>query len=572
MTTIASYKRYIIVFATLVLANCGPATETVEADKIFFGGTILTMDDALGQVEAIAVKDGKIIMRGTKSAALNYQGSHTKLWDLQGKTLLPGFIDAHSHISFEGLTKGMMVNLSQPPVGTIKTIPELLDRLKERASITPEGEWVVGFGYDDQALMEARHPTKQELDSVSTKHNVIIIHISLHMVVTNSLRLDETGIGPETADPTGGHIARDETGRATGLLLETAAMLAIPGYSPPVTVGNRRTYVENALKHYASKGITLGQEGYALPYMIDDYLALQKAGRLPIRLVVLPGDIVAQAMGAGKYNPVFPDPAMLSRGGAKIIIDGSLQGYTGYLTKPYYVQQGSDANYRGQSRGTKEHIIAMMKELHGAGWQLYVHVNGDAASDIYLDGLKEIQATNPRPDMRSVAIHAQVLRQDQLEDMAELEVIPSFFNLHTYYWSDLHNDKVLGPERTAKISAMKTAQTLGMTFTMHADTPVTPMEPMRMVWSTVTRKSSGGNVYGADERIDVLSALKGITINAAHQYFREDSLGSISVGKLADFVILEENPLVVDPDHLKDIQVLATLVGGKTVYTATVQD
>jgi predicted amidohydrolase YtcJ len=572
MTSLASFKKYITAITLVIITSCSPNTPAIEADTIFFGGPILTMDNALEQVDAVAVKDGKIIMRGTKSDALSYQGSHTTLWNLQGKTLMPGFIDAHSHISFEGLTSGMMVNLTQPPVGTIKTIPDLLAQLKERASVTPEGGWVVGFGYDDQALLEGRHPTRLELDSVSAKHHVVILHVSLHMVVANSLRLAAVNIGPQTTDPVGGHIVRDTNGNATGLLLETAAMLAIPGYTPPVTVENRRTYVENALKSYASKGVTLGQEGYALPYMINDYLALQEEGRLPIRVVVLPSDIVAQAINAGKYNPVFPDPEMLSQGGAKIVIDGSLQGYTGFLSEPYYVQQGDDANYRGEARGSRKHIIEMMKELHDTGWQLYVHVNGDAAADIFLDGLKKIRADNPRVDARPIAIHAQVLRNDQLKDMADLGVIPSFFNLHTYYWSDLHFNKVLGPERTAKISALKTAQSLGMAFTLHADTPVTPMEPMRIIWSAVTRKSSGGHVYGPDERIDVLSALKAITINAARQYFRDDSLGSISVGKLADFVILEENPLVVDADHLKDIQVSATLVGGKTIYMADIQD
>lgn len=571
MTSIPSWKCSITIVAALLLISCGPDKPAIQADKIFFGGPILTMDDKEEQVGAIAVKDGKIIMRGTKGEALTYQGDQTKLWDLKGKTLLPGFIDAHSHISFAGITSGMMVNLTQPPVGNLTSIPDILEKLRERADQTPKGGWVVGFGYDDQALAEGRHPTRQELDSVSTNHNIVILHVSLHMAVANTQRLKEAKIDENTPDPVGGYIVRDKTGKATGLLLETAALLAIPGYMPPITVEDRRTHVENALKNYASKGITLGQEGYAIPYMIDDFLALQETGRLPIRVVVLPGDVVAQAINAGKYNPVFPNPEMLASGGAKIVVDGSIQGYTAFLNEPYYIQQGDDPEYRGESRGSKEHIIAMMKELHGAGWQLYVHVNGDAAADIFLEGLKEIKASNPATDARPVAIHAQVLRRDQLEDMASLGVIPSFFNMHTYYWSDLHNEKTLGPQRTKTISAIKSAKSLGMNYTMHADTPVVPMEPMRIVWSAVTRTSSGGNVYGGDERIDVLSALKGITINAAHQYYREDSLGSISVGKMADFVILDENPLTVDADHLKDIQVSTTIVAGKTVYSSNTE-
>lgn len=567
-----SLKYTIAIVAALLLTSCGPDKPAIQADKIFFGGPILTMDDTQEQVDAIAVKDGKIIMRGTKSEALTYQGDQTKLWDLKGKALLPGFIDAHSHISFAGITSGMMVNLTQPPVGTLTSIPDILEKLRERTDQTPKGGWVVGFGYDDQALTEGRHPTRQELDSVSTDHNIVILHVSLHMAVANTQRLNEAKIEENTPDPVGGHIARDETGKATGLLLETAALLAIPGYMPPITVEDRRTHVETALKNYASKGITLSQEGYAIPYMIDDFLALQETGRLPIRVVVLPGDIVAQAINAGKYNPVFPNPEMLASGGAKIIVDGSIQGYTAFLNEPYFIQKGNDPEYRGQARGSKEHIIALMKDLHSAGWQLYVHVNGDAAADIFLEGLKEIKASNPRADARPVAIHAQVLRREQLEEMASHGVIPSFFNMHTYYWGDLHNEKTLGPERTKAISAIKSAKSLGMTYTMHADTPVVPMEPMRIVWSAVTRKSSGGHVYGGDERIDVLSALKGITINAAHQYFRENSLGSISVGKMADFVILDENPLAVDADHLKDIQVSTTIVAGNIVYSSSTKD
>ena len=191
MVSMSSLKCSIAIIAALLLTSCGPDKPTIQADKIFFGGPILTMDDKEEHVDAVAIKNGKIIMRGTKDEALTYQGDQTKLWDLNGKTLLPGFIDAHSHISFAGITTGMMVNLTQPPVGTLTSIPDILEKLRERADQTPKGGWVVGFGYDDQALAEGRHPTRQELDSVSTNHHIVILHVSLHMAVANSLRLKE---------------------------------------------------------------------------------------------------------------------------------------------------------------------------------------------------------------------------------------------------------------------------------------------------------------------------------------------------------------------------------------------
>jgi hypothetical protein len=246
--------------------------------------------------------------------------------------------------------------------------------------------------------------------------------------------------------------------------------------------------------------------------------------------------------------------------------DGSIQAYTGYLSQPYHSHTHPDPDYRGYPRQKRDDLARQVLAVHKAGYQLAIHGNGDAAIDDILDAIAKAQETAPRADARHIVVHAQMAREDQLERMAALGVIPSFFNLHTYSWGDRHRDIFMGPTRAARMSPARSALDRGLRFTLHADTPVVPMDPLRIVWAAVNRLTSSGQVIGADQRIPVLDALRGITTHAAYQAFEENEKGAIAPGMLADLVVLDRNPLTADPLTLKDIVVRRTVVGGRTVY------
>ncbi|MCP5058945.1 MAG: amidohydrolase family protein [bacterium] len=252
----------------------------------------------------------------------------------------------------------------------------------------------------------------------------------------------------------------------------------------------------------------------------------------------------------------------------KIVADGSIQGYTGYLSEPYHVPPGDDPAFRGYPRVPRDELITRAKRYHAAGWQLAIHGNGDASIDDILDAFEAAFADTPSEDPRPIIIHAQMSRDDQLDRMAELQVIPSFFSLHTYYWGDRHRDLFMGPDRAARMSPAKSALDKGVHFTIHCDAPVVPMEPLRLIWSAVNRKSSSGKDIGPAERITPMQALRATTIDAAYQYHDEDNKGSLEEGKLADYVILSASPLE-DPAHIDEIRVLETFVGGERVYQAS---
>jgi predicted amidohydrolase YtcJ len=325
--------------------------------------------------------------------------------------------------------------------------------------------------------------------------------------------------------------------------------------------------VREASRRYLAAGVTTAQNGYATQQQMKGLLRLSRLGLLPLRVILWPGQETTEALLDGRFSFTSPDPLWIRPGAAKIIGDGSIQGYTGYLSAPYHVPPGDDPEYRGYPTIAREDLIELVSRYHAEGLQVAVHGNGDACIDDILDAFEAAQRAHPRPDTRHVVIHAQMARDDQLDRMAELGVIPSFFSLHTYYWGDRHREIFMGPERAARMSPARSALDRGLRFTIHTDTPVVPMEPLRLVWAAVNRRSSSGASIGEDQRIDPIQALRAVTIDAAYQHFEERDKGSLEPGKLADLVILDRSPLD-DPEHIDGIRVLETIVGGRTVYRA----
>ncbi|HJO22646.1 MAG TPA: amidohydrolase family protein [Myxococcota bacterium] len=546
--------------ALLGLAGCGPER------TLYVGGPVITLDAQERTAGALGVEGDRIAFVGSDAEGRRWADGRARVVDLGGRALLPGFIDAHGHFPGAGIY-AVHVDLNSPPIGDIERMDGLVARLRERAAETPTGEWITGWGYDDTLLAEKRHPRRADLDAASTDHPIALFHVSGHLMTTNSAALELLGIDRETPDPEGGVIRRDVSGNPDGVFEEKATELVAGDLAQPGLL-DAVAMAREADRLYLASGTTTAQNGWAPVEHLTGLSWLSRLGLVDVRMVLWPGDLVALETLDGEFELPAGNPPWVRMGAAKFVADGSIQGYTGYLTRPYHVPPGDDPEYRGYPRIPRETLIENVSRLHAAGWQVAVHGNGDASIDDILDAFEEAQKRHPREDTRHIVIHAQMARDDQLDRMRELGVIPSFFLLHTYYWGDRHRDIFMGPERAARMSPARSAVDRDIRFTIHNDTPVVPMEPLRSVWAAVNRRSSSGAPIGPEQRISVLQALRAVTIDAAYQHFEDHEKGSLEVGKLADLVILSRSPLD-DPEHIDEIGVVETIIGGETVWRAS---
>ncbi|HIM50839.1 MAG TPA: amidohydrolase [Acidobacteria bacterium] len=555
-----------VVFVTAIAAGCTAPGRGIAPDTIWVNGTVVTMEGER-VVQAVAVLGDLIVAVGSDAAVRGLAGPETRVVDLNGRTMTPGFYAAHDHFPGSGRVAVTQVDLNSPPIGGIENMDQLVAALRARAEELPEGQWVSGRGYDDTLLAEQRHPTRADLDKASTTHPIYISHTSGHLGVANSLALELAGVTRDTPDPPGGVVRKDpDTGEPDGVFEESGGMVSrlIPPPTPEQTMEAYRWAVED----YVEDGVTTAVIAGGGRGSLAGLQRARDAGILTFRIITMmsrgaPGQ--PSAAEAGGMVSGFGDE-YLKLGAIKIVQDGSNQGYTGYFTEPYHTPFKGDADYRGYPRRRREDLTTMVKELHEAGYQIAIHANGDAAIDDVLHAFREAQLAFPREDARHRIEHCQMVRQDQLDAIAELNLSPSFFVGHVYYWGDRHRDIFMGPKRAAGISALRSSIDRGIRFTVHDDTPVTPVNPLQLVWVGVNRLTKTDQVLGPDERITPLEALRTVTIDAAWQNFEEDIKGSIAPGKLADLVILDGNPLTVDPTAIRDIQVQETIVGGETVY------
>lgn len=546
-------------------------TSAPAADIIYQGGDIVTICEARPLAEALAVVDGKILAVGSEADVMAFKGPETEIIDLGGKTMMPGLIDAHSHVA-GAAAKLYGANISAPPVGpaaSLGDLKEILVKYIKDNNIQPGG-WVFGMGYDDTAMKEKRHPDRDFLDEVSSENPIFLAHASGHLVAANSLTLKLAGIDETTEDPEGGVIQRRPGSREPNGVLEETARTLILGAVPMPSLEQAEEKFIDAINYYVSHGVTTAQEGaISLPPIVEIYKKLGSEGRLPIDVVGYPEEEVSDQMLDGWIN----DRAYQNHyrmGGMKMFLDGSIQGYTAYLKRPFHVQPeyaADDPGYRGYPMiETQAETDRQVLKAYQNDWPLLCHTNGDAATDMFLDAVEKSEKAYPGRDRRTVIIHAQTMRDDQLDLAKKLGMVPSFFPGHVYYWGDRHRDLFLGPERAARVDPLKSALDRGLIFTGHHDCPVTPVNIMTIVWAGANRVTSSGMVLGPEERIPVIEALKMVTINAAYQYFEEDKKGSLEPGKLADLVILSDNPLKIDPMAIKDIIVEETIKEGVSVY------
>lgn len=539
--------------------------------RIYYNGNVLTMDGEQTVAEAIAIRDGLIEAVGTNAEMALWKTQKTELVDLRGKTLMPGFIDAHSHFPVSGLL-AVTADLRPSPLGSINSIPKLLDAIKQYDARS-DRDWVIGFGYDDSFLREQRHPTRAELDSAVHHKPVYIWHGSGHMGVANTRAIEALGITDATPNPLGGVIVRDPaTGRANGLLLETAA--------PPMSrLLNTFSWLdmykmlEHAVDEYRAAGITTAQNGGADTRLMRALYWAQKIRLIPFRLNIWANEkTLGRDILSGEIDPEDYKSDRFDISAIKLLADGSPQGHTAWLTRPYHTQRGRRGrSYRGFPLLTREQLYRRTLPYHKAGWQLAIHGNGDAAIDDIINLCDRLQRTHYRDDHRMILVHAQLARKDQLPRMESCGITPSFFSNHVYYWGDAHSTLHLGPIRAENISPAASALETGLLFTLHTDTPITPINQLQLLSSAVNRKTLSGEILGMDERISRQDALQSVTRNAAWQRFAGHKLGVLKPGYPADLIILSANP-ANGQTELRSIAVEQTIIGGIALSPGSARD
>ena len=510
--------------------------------RIYINGDFITLEN--DNIEAIATENDKIIKTGSKAEITELADENTEIIDLNGNTLMPAFIDAHSHIF--ALAKSLM----QISIDGLTSIEEIKNCLAEYKKENRTNEWIIVNGYDNNILKNRQHITKNELDEIFPDTPVIIENKSRHNGVVNSKALEMLGITKTTANPEGGRIFYD-----TGLLEENAFIDSLKKIPLP-----KMEEIINAFKEaqeiYASHGITMAQEGVITNDLAKIFKLLANNNEIFLDIVAYMDyknmDEIKKEYSEyiNKYKNKF------KIGGIKIFLDGSPQAKTAWLREAY----ANEPEYYGYRIMKDEDVEEILEKAKESKLQILAHCNGDKAAEQYINAVNKVSNLK-----RPVMIHAQLLGLDQLEDVKKYNIIPSFFISHIYYFGDIHI-KNLGIKRAEHISPAGSSLKQDILFTFHQDTPVIEPNMFETIWCAVNRTTKEGKVLGEDEKISVLEAIKAVTINSAYQYGEEDVKGSLKAGKKADLIIVDRNPLNVDKNELRNIKILETIKDGKTIY------
>ena len=556
--------------STLLLGSHAKA-EAIYADSIYLNGNVITVDDKTPSAEAIATKDGLIIAVGSGKYISGFKGPLTSVVELNNKTIVPGFIDAHSHFVGVG-AQALVANLLPAPDGPVNTIADLQKSLAEFIKKSPmvrDYNVVIGFNYDDSQLEEKRHPNRHDLDAVSTDLPIMVMHQSGHLGAYNSKALSLMGITAATPDPAGGIIEREADGKTpSGVMQENAHFMIFFKMLPKFSQKDLVELYKAAEHSYVSNGFTTVQDGKTDKATLSVLPDMAASTGFDIDIISY-ADIAALGDAAILHSDLMSQEYTngFRIGGVKLTFDGSPQGKTAWFTKPYFKPpNGQESSYSGYPAFTDEEAFKWLSLAYENKWQVMVHTNGDAAVDQLIRLLETIQEKQDLGDHRTVMIHGQFTREDQVAKLKALGVLPSLYPMHTFYWGDWHRDSVAGPARAKNISPTGWLIEQGMRFTIHSDAPVTFPNSMRILDSAVNRVTRTAKVLGKEHRLSPLDALKAITLWAAYQNFEEADKGSIEVGKQADFVILDQNLLSIDPMEIKNIKILKTINNGKVIF------
>lgn len=522
--------------------------------KLFYGGKILTMAEPL-YAEAVLVENGMVMAVGTEERLRGIAQNYEEV-NLHGATMMPSFIDAHSHF-FQVATSMLQVSINGA-----KSVEEIASRISEYISenaIQP-GQWVNVRDYDNNLMPDLKNPTLSQLDAFAPHNPLVIYHKSGHMGLMNSEALKRMSITADTPNPEGGRIEVVD-GKLTGYLEENAFIESIKKIPLPGPDELANAFVL-AQKKYASYGITTVQDGMVVKEMLPMYQLLIQKNLLNLDVMLYP-NLESYDAAVQMLHRMPPQPHV-KVGGVKIFLDGSPQGRTAWMRQPYL---GDDSGYCGYGTLTDDVVTASFEQAAKLNAQLIGHCNGDMAAEQFLRCLEKAEKNCPQlKELRPVIIHGQLLGRDQLPRVRELGAMVSFFVAHVYHWGDVHL-RNFGEERASHISPTRSALESNVPFTFHQDAPVIEPDMLETVWCAVNRQTRNGVHLGADEEISTFDALCAITINSAYQYFEEEFKGTIAAGKQADFVVLEQNPLEVEKSQLKDIQILETYKNGESIYT-----
>jgi predicted amidohydrolase YtcJ len=550
------------------------AVPAAPPERIIRGGSIVTVNPAQPTAAALAIADGKIIAVGDEADVLRLKGPNTEVSDLRGRTLVPGFVDGHSHFA-SAVDVQVQALCASPPAGPCASVADVvaqLQKLRARRTIAPGG-FVIGFGYDPDLLAEKRGPTRQELDAAFPDNPVILVHVSGHGAMLNSRALARFNISAATPTPSGGVIAREPGGNEpSGLLFETA-FLPIFSNLPGPTDDEFVELLGSGQNLYLRAGITTAQEGATMKRQLDLMRVAADRGLLKLDVVALPFIAEIDTIFAGR--PPRNEPEYRNRlriGGVKLLADGSPQGRTAFFTRPYLTGGPSgQKEWRGEPTVPQAMLNDWFKQVYDGGATLFIHCNGDAAIDAVLEAHRFAAGDDPAKPRGTVGIHSQFIRRDQLEKFAAWKITPSFFTLHCFYFGDTHVTN-RGPEQASFISPMRSARALGLRPANHTDFNVSPLDQLFTIHTAVNRVTRSGKTLGEAERVGPLDALEAITIDGARMYGEEKQKGSIEVGKLADLVVLSANPLTVPAGTIESLRVVETIKEGKTVWRRAAGD
>ncbi|MEI2300102.1 amidohydrolase [Ensifer sp. MJa1] len=535
---------------------------------IFIGGTILTVDRDFSEAEAMAIRGNRIIAIGAEADVRAAAGESATVFNLDGKVMLPGFVDPHTHVVAGAIVDGIMDYVG---MARFATTQEVLDHLKAKTQETPDGEWIMGRNFDPAVQAGPDALTFAELDAVSTTIPIFILNASGHLAYANSKAFEAAGIPADVVNPPGAEFVRDTSGKLTGTIKNNVAFVRILEKSPAMVRAEPVSALIGLLADWGRLGLTTVSElslGALTqsPADLAIMTAAAKSGQLTARIRAYPFyTLSTEAWGAAGVKPGDGD-AIARVAGYKLVADGSNQGFTGLQREPYL-----NSDSRGSPYMTVEELKEIAVDRAGKGWQLAIHGNGDAAIDNVLDACQAVRdAGLDMSNVRARIEHCSMLHDDQIARMKNLGVSASFLIGHAYYWGVWMRDSVFGPERVQQLVRCQSTENAGIGFTLHSDFMVTDPNPLHMIEMAVTRRTwkEPDFVLNPDERISVETAIRAITSEAAWQLFSEHEIGSLEIGKLADLVILDRDPRKVDPDKIKDIKVVETWMDGERVYEA----
>jgi len=568
---------------TIVPASAAPPSDA-SAGKItiYTAKKIVTLEPGTPAAEAVAVMDGKILGVGTLEEVRGWITDQPFEIDrrFQDAVIVPGFIEAHMHPQLTGvLWLGVYVGRFDrtAPDGAqikgLKTKQEVIERIRDAAAKMPaDGRWLIAWGYQPE-FYDNSPLTRTDLDPVSNGHPIFIENLSMHIYYANSKAFEIVGINDETKIP--GIIKKD--GKATGEIEEIKAALTFAAKLPPVDAKTllKATWDSAKLAHRVGATTFADLSFGSLPGAYQAYRSAAADPNFPLRIVMNPliqifqeGDI-AKKGGLDYLTEMHKhDTDRLSFGGVKFVVDGSIQGYTGLFQWPYYYKTLAN----GVANIPPAELNKWVLEVHKRGFQAVIHTNANQATEMAIDAVDGAQRQYPRLATRHRLEHNQFVTQSQLVRMKQLGLATNLFTNHIYFWGDLHYSTFVGPDRAERMDPAGSAQRLGIPFSLHSDASVTPVNPLFAMWTATVRKTMSGRVLGSEERLTLPQALHAVTLGAAYLLGQDDKKGSIKAGKLADFTVLDRNPLdVTSPDELKDIKVLGTVMGGKPFLAGAVQ-